>query len=194
MVADAEECDAMSDGRDNRWNDEADDEVEGAGRGRVPDFVRKAFLTGLGAVFTTEEGVRTAVGENMKLPKEAMQYIVGQVDRTKRDLIQTLARELRTFLDGLEVDDLARRALSGTTFEIHTTIRVVADESGKLDVKNSELSLRRKKDEIDKIAEDESGDDDDDTKAKAKAAKKAKRTATKRKTSSKSSKAEDSKD
>lgn len=145
----------MSDGREYRWSDEEDDEdeIEAAGRsGRVPDFVRRALMTGIGAVFTTEEGVRTAVGENMKLPKEAMQYLVGQVDRTKRDLIHTLARELRTFLDNLEVDDLARRALSGTTFEIHTTIRVVADESGKLDVKNSDTKFERKEDEVDEKA------------------------------------------
>ncbi len=175
----------MSDGREYRWSDDEDeDEIEAAGRsGRVPDFVRKALMTGIGAVFTTEEGVRTAVGENMKLPKEAMQYLVGQVDRTKRDLIQTLARELRTFLDGLEVDDLARRALSGTTFEIHTTIRVVADESGKLDVKNTDTKFERKEDEVDEKAaaaekkkkraasKAKKKADDDDAKAKKKASK-----------------------
>ncbi len=148
----------MTDEREHRWSDDEEDE-DGNGpslSGRVPDFVRKALMTGIGAVFMTEEGVRSALGDNMKLPKEAMQYLYGQADRTKRELIQTMARELRTFLDGLEVDDLARRALAGTTFEINTTIRVVANEEGKLDFQKAEAEKKERDEQaLAKVDEEE---------------------------------------
>ncbi|MCP4502414.1 MAG: hypothetical protein GY822_20870 [Deltaproteobacteria bacterium] len=115
--------------------------------GKVPDFVRKAIMTGIGAVFTTEEGVRSALGD-IKLPKDAMGYLVSQADRTKRELIHTLARELRTFLDGLEVEDLVQKSLAGTTFEINTTIRVIAKEEGGvgLELKKKDMGIVKDED------------------------------------------------
>lgn len=150
-------------------------ETSGGGlSGKVPDFVRKALMTGIGAVFMTEEGVRNALGDNIKLPKEAMSYIMGQADRTKRELIHTLARELRTFLDGLEVEDLVQKSLAGATFEINTTIRVIPADEGGVKLAVADKKMRRVKDEYD-------DDDDHDEAAKPK-----RKRSTKKKTATKS--------
>ena len=49
--------------------------------GLVPDIVRRAVLTGVGALFMTEEGIRNLVGE-MKLPKDALAFLVAQAARS----------------------------------------------------------------------------------------------------------------
>jgi hypothetical protein len=100
----------------------------------IPDLFRRAVMTGIGSVLMTEEGIRSALSD-MKMPREAVTYVVSQAERTKRDLIVTLARELRTFLDGLELQELISKSLQGKQFEIRTTIRVVEDASSEDGVK-----------------------------------------------------------
>ena len=103
----------------------------GFGHRVIPDIVRKALMSGVGTVLLGQEGVRTALGD-LKLPKEAMEYVVSQAERTKREVIHSLARELRQFLDGLELQELIGRSLEGTTFEINTTIRVTQNDKGQV--------------------------------------------------------------
>lgn len=121
------------------------DRDDGFGSRVIPDFVKKAIMTGVGAVFMSEEGLRGALGD-MKMPKEAMTSLVSQADRTKNEIIHALARELRTFLQGLEIEDLMKNAMEGTTFEIHTTIKVHKnddDDEVGLQVLSKETKLSR---------------------------------------------------
>jgi len=50
--------------------------------GLVPDIVRRAVLTGVGALFMTEEGIRNLVGD-MKMPKDALAFLMSQADKTR---------------------------------------------------------------------------------------------------------------
>lgn len=93
------------------------------------DLARRALTTGIGSVFLSEESLRSQLAE-MKLPKEAMAYVVSQADRTKRDIVNAIARETREFLSRLEVDKVLARALVGTTVEIQTRIRILPKEDG----------------------------------------------------------------
>ena len=160
-----------SDWREGDPDEAADDEPRG-----IKDFVRRAVLTGIGAAFVTEEAARSAIGD-IKLPKEAMAYIASQADRTKRDIVQTLAKELRLFLDGLEVEDLITKTLSGATFEINTTVRIIPKESGG-------LAMERVKSNKDNAAQEPAATDHPAAEKKAAHAKKTKRT--RRKKSAKS--------
>lgn len=95
----------------------------------IPDVVRRALMTGVGAVLLGEEGLRNSLGE-MKMPKEAMSYLVSQADKTKREAINSLARELRGFLNSLDLQSILEKAVAGTTIEIQTTVRVIPKEGG----------------------------------------------------------------
>lgn len=95
----------------------------------IGDLARRALTTGIGAVFMSEDALRGSLSE-MKLPKEAMQYVVGQADRTKKEIVNAIARETREFLSRLEVDKVLARALVGTTIEIQTRIRVLPKGDG----------------------------------------------------------------
>jgi signal transduction histidine kinase len=110
--------------------DEREPRDEGASlRGVIPDLFRRALISGIGTVFMTEDTIRKSLSD-MKMPKEAVGYVVAQADKTKRELIATLSRELRNFLNSLELSELLHDSLQDTTFEIHTTIRVKRDDDG----------------------------------------------------------------
>ena len=97
------------------------------------DLAKRALTTGIGAVFMSEETLRSQLSE-VKLPKEAMGYVVSQADKTKRELIDVIARETRAFFSRLEVEDMIARALTGTTIEITTRVRILPKEGGGLGV------------------------------------------------------------
>src|SRR5438477_5758450 len=69
-------------------------------RGRmdfIPDIVRRTFYAGLGAVFTTEEGIRK-IASDLKLPKDVANYLIQSAAGTKDELFRVVGRELRGFL------------------------------------------------------------------------------------------------
>lgn len=118
------------------YDDDDDDDVPGAddvkgsfGAKLLGDLAKRALTTGIGAVFMSEETLRNQLSE-MKLPKEAMGYVVSQADKTKRELIEVIARETRAFFSRLEVEDMIARALTGTTIEITTRVRILPKEGG----------------------------------------------------------------
>jgi hypothetical protein len=114
-------------------NDHDDDDAPADERGFASklwgDMAKRALMSGLGAVLTTEESLKSSL-QDMKLPKEAMNYLVSQADRTKREIIEVVARETRTFLSHMEIEQMLGRALTGTTIEISTRIRILPKDGG----------------------------------------------------------------
>ena len=91
--------------------------------GLVPDIVRRAVLTGVGALFMTEEGIRNLVGD-MKMPKDAIAFLMGQADKTRTEVARVVTQEVRRFL---ESDTLRReiwKMISGVTLEVNASIRL----------------------------------------------------------------------
>jgi hypothetical protein len=97
------------------------------------DLAKKALMTGIGAVFMSEDSLRSQLAE-MKLPKEAMGAVINTADKTKKEIIDVVARETRAFLSRLEVEKMVSRMLVGTTIEINTRIRIVPKEDGQVGV------------------------------------------------------------
>lgn len=104
---------------------------EGPGRearaGFVPEFVRKVAVAGLGALFMTEDGIRSLAGQ-LKLPKEMLGYILGQAEKTKDEVGRVLSEELRRFLQSEKLRDEMLKAISGMTVEVKAQIRLVPSE------------------------------------------------------------------
>lgn len=93
-------------------------------RNLVPEFVRKVAVAGLGAVFMTEEGIRSLAGQ-LKLPKEALQLIIGQAERTKEEIGRVASEEIRRFLQSDKLRDEFLKLLSGMTVEVKAEVRLV---------------------------------------------------------------------
>jgi hypothetical protein len=99
----------------------------------IPEMVKRAVVSGIGAVFMTEEGIRSYLSD-LKLPKDAAQFILGQVAKTKEDVYRLVTEEIRSFLDNTQLDDVLRKVLTNISLEISTKVRFV-DEAGALQPK-----------------------------------------------------------
>jgi hypothetical protein len=91
--------------------------------GLVGDLLKRAVLTGVGALFMTEEGIRNAVGE-MKLPKDVLAFLVSQADRTRTDVARVVTAELRRFLESETLRREVWKLLTGITLEVNATIQL----------------------------------------------------------------------
>lgn len=117
-----------------------DDQPPHVGRegrpGFVPEFVRKVAVAGLGAIFMTEEGIRTLAGQ-LKLPKEVLGFILSQAEKTKDEVGRVLTDELRRFLQSEKLREEFVKLMSGMTLDVRAQIRLVpADEEQKGDKKD----------------------------------------------------------
>jgi hypothetical protein len=97
-------------------------------KGFVPDFVRRLAWAGLGAVFMSEEGIRR-LGGQLKLPKEALTYLLAQAEKTKDDVGRVVSEEVRKFLQSDRLRDELLKLVSQMTIEIKAEVRLVPDRS-----------------------------------------------------------------
>ncbi len=100
---------------------------EGGRAGFVPEFMRKMAVAGLGALFMTEEGIRSLAGQ-LKLPKEMLGFIVSQAEKTKDEVGRVVSEELRRFLQSEKLREEVLKLVSGMTVEVKAQIRLVPSE------------------------------------------------------------------
>jgi hypothetical protein len=92
--------------------------------GLVPDLVKRTFYAGLGAVFTTEEGIRKLATE-FSLPKDVASYLINSAQSTKDELFRIVAKEMREFLENMNLGNEIAKILTTLSFEIKTEIRFI---------------------------------------------------------------------
>src|SRR5919201_2373657 len=106
---------------------------EHAGRGSaVADAVRKVVMTGLGAVFLTEEGARKLARE-WKLPKEIVGYVTSQATSAKDEIVRVVSDEVRKFFESPALRREFLRVLSSMSIEVHAEIRLKPAKGGQAD-------------------------------------------------------------
>jgi hypothetical protein len=88
----------------------------------VPELVKKTFTAGMGAVFSTEEGIRKIARESLP---EVAGYIASSADGAKDRVFEVIARETREFLGSLNVSEEIAKILTTLSFEIKTEIRFI---------------------------------------------------------------------
>jgi len=91
----------------------------------VPDLVKKTFAAGMGAVFTTEEGIRRVVGGARDSLPEVAGYLASSADGAKDKVFEIIARETREFLSNLNLTEEIAKILTTLSFEIKTEIRFI---------------------------------------------------------------------
>src|SRR5262249_59775996 len=69
----------------------------------VPELVKKTFAAGMGAVFSTEEGIRKLARE-VSLP-DVVGYVASSADGAKDKVFEIVARETRDFLANLNLTE-----------------------------------------------------------------------------------------
>lgn len=118
--------------------------------GLVPDIVRKTFYAGLGALFTTEEGIRKLTND-FSLPKDVANYLLSSADGAKDEVLRILGRELHEFFARVNLSSELAKLLTQLSFEIKTEIRFIPNDEAvgglaiKPDIKRK-VALKRTKD------------------------------------------------
>jgi hypothetical protein len=131
----------MTEDRNDREHDagEAEDpHLDGDESGRswrsrmVPELVQRLFVAGMGAVFTSEEGIRKLASE-VSLPKDVTKYLVSQAQTTRDELFRIVAREIRSFLESINLGAELTKILTSLTFEIKMQVRLLpSDKPGTI--------------------------------------------------------------
>jgi hypothetical protein len=113
----------------------------------VPELVRKTFAAGLGAVYSTEEGIRRIARDGLP---EIAGYIASSADGAKDKVWEIIARETREFLANLNLTEEIAKILTTLSFEIKTEIRFIPNTERMIgaepDVKASVRLKRADKD------------------------------------------------
>lgn len=123
-------------------NDDDSSEPNERSTSRLPDALRKAVAAGVGAVFLTEEGIRNLVSE-LKLPKEAMSYLLQQADRTRSEVMTAVGKEVKRYMKSSELEKLLSDVLSHFTVEIKAEIRFKTNEQGKVKVSIDNVDAKK---------------------------------------------------
>jgi len=108
--------------------------------GGMTEVARRILLTGLGAIFMTEEGIRKAVGE-MKLPKDAVGYVLDTVLKQKDELLGMVASELGKFFSKVKVHEEVQKALSG--LQLHLDAKLTFDQKKVHPVSTPKITVKR---------------------------------------------------
>jgi hypothetical protein len=120
----------------------------------VPELVKKTFAAGMGAVFSTEEGIRK-IAREVSLP-DVVGYAASSTGAAKDKVFEIVARETREFLANLNLTEEIAKILTTLSFEIKTEIRFIPNSERLIgsepDVKASVKVKRNDKtvDETDK--------------------------------------------
>jgi hypothetical protein len=117
----------------------------------IPDLLRRTFFAGIGALFTTEEGIRK-LANDFHLPKDVAAYLVTQAASSKDELFRIVAKELRGFLENANLSGELQKLLTSLSFEIKTEIRFIPNDEGVAGVKpqvKGDVTARREKKEKD---------------------------------------------
>lgn len=115
----------------------------------IPEIVKKTFAAGLGALFTTEEGIRR-LAKDLSLPKDVAGYLAHTAGDAKDELLRLVAREVREFLETVNLSQEVTKMLTMLSFEIKTEIRFIPNDEQygggvKPDVK-AQVGIKRAED------------------------------------------------
>lgn len=94
----------------------------------IPELVKKTFTAGMGAVFTTEEGIRKLTKE-MTLPKDVAGYLANTASTTKDEILRIVAGEVREFLQSVNLGEEIAKMLTTLSFEVKTEIRFIPNDA-----------------------------------------------------------------
>jgi hypothetical protein len=96
----------------------------------IQRLVERAVETGVEKLTEAPENLRELVSD-LKLPKEAGQYVYQQMDDTKKGVYRVVAKEIRDVLEHTSFADEIADVLTKLSFEISTTIRFVPNEAAQ---------------------------------------------------------------
>ncbi len=123
------------------WDDLAADPEQASRFGRAieaifPDVLRRG-VEGIVA----EDGIRSMVTDR-GLPREAVGLVMSQVDATKREILRVVSREMRMFLENVDLGGELTKILTSVSFEIRTEVRFIPNDAAVKPNVKSRVAVR----------------------------------------------------
>jgi len=87
----------------------------------LPETLKRALFMGAGMLFLTEESIRKTMTE-FNIPREAVNYLIKQSEKSKKELFSIFQREIQRFLSRIDPTRLTKDVLDGISLEIDTKI------------------------------------------------------------------------
>ena len=98
----------------------ADEKDKGS---KASEFVRKVLTVGMGAVFLTEESLRSMVAE-FKLPKELLVALLESANKTRREFFQGMSDEvISRIVNKVNVKDLVQEFMRDNEMELQIKVK-----------------------------------------------------------------------
>jgi len=104
-----------------------DDRIRDRLEGLIPDLVKRGLIAGMGAAMATEEGLRKITKE-MSLPKDVASYLAKTASSSKDEVLRIMAREIREFLQTVNLSEEIAKMLTTLSFEVKTEIRFIPND------------------------------------------------------------------
>lgn len=87
------------------------------------DTIKKILTTGVGAALMTESGLRQVFAD-MQPTKQARDYLIRQLLKSKDEILKLVLSEIKKFLQKVDIHEEVRKAMEGMTLEINATVTV----------------------------------------------------------------------
>jgi hypothetical protein len=102
----------------------------GESGGNLQELLRRAIALGFSGLFTTEATIRSALGDTV--PKDWVDFANEQGERTRREIIDRMAREFGRVIENLDTAELMRTLLEGHVLEVDARFRLIpVDDEAK---------------------------------------------------------------
>ncbi|MFP4596672.1 MAG: hypothetical protein ACLFVJ_00385 [Persicimonas sp.] len=113
--------------------------------GLVPDILKRSAADVEGEGEATES-LRARLSDR-KLPKEAVSFILGQVDTTKREFLRILSREIRLFLENMDFGGELAKILTSLSFEVKMEVRFIPNDQALKPTARGSMRVKRTKED-----------------------------------------------
>lgn len=113
--------------KENRTSEEREESSEES-KGLLGEALRKVFAAGVGAAFMTEESIRAYLAE-LKLPKEFLNLLLQQANRSKEELIQRVGREIMQIFNKIDFVNEFSKFAETHRFRVTADIEIIRKDS-----------------------------------------------------------------
>jgi hypothetical protein len=93
----------------------------------LSETIKKVFAAGVTAAFMTEESVRTHLGD-LKLPKDIMNLLLQQANKSKEELVQRVSKEILSMVNKIDLVSEFSKFAESHKFKITAEIDITKKE------------------------------------------------------------------
>lgn len=108
----------------------------------------------------SSDGFRARLG-GTKLPREVVNFILAQVDTTKREFLRIASNEVRVFLESVDLGGEVAKILTSLSFEVRMEVRFIPNDQALKPSARGRVRVKRNRSAADKASGDAEDKEED---------------------------------